>query len=90
MKDFNDFKSEKKTGSEKSGNPYSILNMFAQKYEGKSTDEMMNEIIKTAEEGRKNGTLKDGDIDAFYNTVYPLLNKSQREMLNTIVKKLKS
>ena len=66
--------------------------MFAnlsKQYEGKSSDELMQAIIKQAEVGRRNGTLTDRDIDNFASTVAPLLNDKQRRTLNVVVAKLK-
>ena len=91
MKDFNSFKSNKKKQENQSfGNsPYEIFANLSKKYEGKSSDELMQAIIKQAEIGRKNGTLSDSDIDNFASTVYPLLNDKQRKTLNTVVARLK-
>lgn len=91
MKDFNSFKSNKqKTSSESFGSsPYEIFANLSKKYEGKSSDELMQAIIKQAEVGRKNGTLSDSDIDNFASTVAPLLSDKQRKTLNSVVAKLK-
>ena len=91
MKDFNSFKSNKqKVSNESIGNtPYEIFANLSKKYEGKSSDELMQAIIKQAEVGRRNGTLSDSDIDNFASTVAPLLNDKQRKTLNSVVAKLK-
>ena len=91
MKDFNSFKSSKqKASSENFGSsPYEIFANLSKKYEGKSSDELMQAIIKQAEIGRRNGTLSDSDIDNFASTVAPLLNDKQRKTLYSVVAKLK-
>lgn len=92
MKDFNSFKSQSKKATETSENyssPYELFASLSQKYEGKSSDELMSAIIKQAEISRKNGTLSNSDIDNFASTVAPLLNDKQRKTLQSVVKRLK-
>ena len=91
MKDFNSFKSNRQSVESESlgGSPYDIFASLSKKYEGKSSDELMQAIIKQAEIGRKNGTLSDEDIDNFASTVAPLLNEKQRKTLKTVVARLK-
>lgn len=92
MKDFNSFKSQSKKDGAKtsaSSSPYELFATLSKNYEGKSSEELMQAIIKQAEEGRKNGTLTDRDIDNFASTVSPLLNDKQRKMLNTVIARLK-
>ncbi len=92
MKDFNSFKSQsKKDDGQKqpSASPYELFAALSRRYEGKSTEELMQAIISQAEEGRKNGTLSDEDIDRFASTVTPLLNDKQRKMLKSVVSRLK-
>ena len=93
MKDFNTFTSENKTTKGETidfSNPMQAFAKLASEYEGKSADEIMSAIIKQAEISRKNGTLSDGDIDNFASSVAPLLNSSQRKMLQSVVDRLKS
>ena len=91
MKDFNNFKSNKKKVENQSfsGSPYEMFASLSKQYEGKSSDELMQAIIKQAEIGRRNGTLTDRDIDNFASTVAPLLNDKQRKTLSVVVAKLK-
>jgi ATP-dependent Lon protease len=53
-------------------------------------DDVMMQIIREAEKGRRNGTLSDQDIDNFASKVAPILNDKQRKMLSKIVERLKS
>ena len=93
MKDLNRYQSKGKQGgkaeSEFSGSPFETFAKLSKKYEGKSSDEMMQAIIKQAEQSRKNGTLTDRDIDNFASSVSPLLNDKQRKMLYEVVERLK-
>ncbi|MBO7214909.1 MAG: hypothetical protein J6V66_05380 [Clostridia bacterium] len=87
MRDFNNFNSNVKKPDDKA---MGTLKAFAQKYEGASEDQIISQILIEAQKGRENGTLTDADIDRFKNMLYPMLNKSQREKLDKVVKKLKT
>ena len=91
MKDFNSYSGEQKNKAQPSNKSdvFSIFSQLAGKYEGKSSDEMMQAIIKEAEKSRRNGTLSDSDIDNFVSSVAPILNSSQQKMLVKISERLK-
>lgn len=74
--------SEKKQCEEK-------LKNTAKKYEGKSEDELMGEILKQVAAGKSSGQLKNSDIEDFYKKVSPMLNREQRKKLDTIINKIK-
>ncbi len=88
MRDFSKFQSEPNKTSEQNNN-MDLLKSLAKKYEGASENDIISAIMLEAEKGRKKGTLKDSDIDNFYNMLYPMLNASQRKKLDEVVKKLK-
>ncbi len=88
MRDFSKFQSEPNKTSEQNNN-MDLLKSLAKKYEGASENDIITAIMLEAEKGRKRGTLKDSDIDNFYNMLYPMLNASQRKKLDEVVKKLK-
>ncbi len=67
-----------------------LLKALAGKYEGKSEDEIFAAILSEAQTARKNGSLTDGDIDRFVDTVSPMLSSEQRKKLLRVVKYLKS
>ena len=96
MKDFNSYSRSddnqgKKGDSKKvSSDPMDLFKNLSAKYEGKSADDVMSQIILEAERGRRNGTLSDKDIDNFASKVTPLLNEKQRKMLSAIVLRLKN
>ena len=66
-----------------------LFSLF-KKFEGKSEDEIVSLILKTAENRRAEGTLSDREIDDFYNTIYPVLDEKKREKLDKIVALIKS
>ena len=86
MRDFNNYQNN----TDKSqADAMNAIKNFAGKYEGASENELLSEIMKEAEKGRRNGTLTDSDIDRFKSMREPLLNSSQRAKLNKIVDKIK-
>ncbi|MBO5851519.1 MAG: hypothetical protein J6R29_04220 [Clostridia bacterium] len=85
MRNFNNFESQRVDKSDAMG----ILRSFAKKYEGASEQEIINAILKEAEKGKRNGTLKDSDIDNFVNLIYPMLNANQRKHLEKVIKSIK-
>lgn len=54
-----------------------------------SESQMMDEIMKQAAKERQNGNLSDEDIEKFYKTVAPMLDKKQIEKLKKIMNMLK-
>jgi len=51
---------------------------------------MLKEIYARALEGKKNGTLSNEQIDAFYKQFSPMLDGAKRKKLQKIVEQLKS
>lgn len=61
----------------------------AGKYHGRSEGDMLKEIYSRALEGKKNGTLSNEQIDAFYAQFSPMLDGVKRKKLKQIVEQLK-
>ena len=61
----------------------------AGKYHGRSEGDMLKEIYSRALEGKKNGTLSNEQIDAFYRQFSPMLDAGKRKKLAKIVEQLK-
>ena len=92
MKDFNSYlnsNEQKGRGQPNDLDAKTLLGELAGKYEGASEEEIISAIIEEAEKSRRNGTLSDADIDAFAQSVYPMLNASQQRKLQKVVKFLK-
>ena len=85
MRNFNNFESQQPNN----GDALNLLKGFAKKYEGASEQDIISAILKEAEKGKKNGTLKNSDIDNFRDMLYPMLNPTQRKSLDKIVKTIK-
>ena len=90
MKDFNSYEPEHGDDVPAfDGDVMSTFARLAEKYEGKSGDELIAAIIKEAERSRKNGTLTDEDIDKFSAAISPMLSAKQKIMLGAVVSKIK-
>lgn len=66
-----------------------LTRQVAQAYDGKPSVEMLRSILAQAEESKRNGSLTNADIDAFYEQFSPLIDERQRKMLKSVVEKLK-
>ena len=65
------------------------LKSMAKNYEGKSENEILGEIKKTVEKGKKDGSLSDNKINEIANQISPMLNDEQKAKLNLLLKSLK-
>lgn len=67
-----------------------MATMLAKAFNGKSEGQILQTIIAQAEQGKRDGTLSNADLDNFYNTLAPLLDGYKRQKLAGIIRKLKS
>lgn len=65
------------------------MKKIALRYNGRGEGEIIKEIFARAAEGKRNGTLTNEQIDAFYKQFAPALNGSQRKRLQKLVDQLK-
>ena len=86
MRDFNNYQ---KGVDKNQADTMNAIKNFAGKYEGASENELLSEIMREAEKGRRNGTLSDSDIDRFKSMLEPMLNSSQRQKLHKVIEKIK-
>ena len=59
------------------------------KYQNMSQSDLMSELIKEASRMKQNGSLNDGSLNVLKNTLMPMLNDQQKNMLNTILNQIK-
>jgi|AGTN01.3.fsa_nt_gi hypothetical protein len=59
------------------------------KYENKSEGEMMGDLEKMIEQGRRDGTFNDEMLDAFIKNVSPMMDGAQRKKLESIARMLR-
>ena len=88
MEDFNSFAKDSNTNT----NPDDISQMvssIANKFEGKTTNDLLAEIYKQAERGKRNGTLTNAQLENFAKTLAPALDDKKRKYLYKIVEQLK-
>ena len=96
MKDFKNYVPEDKNNGKKSVNSAEVeqtVNLaaaMAKAFNGKSEGQIWQTILEQAEQGKRNGTLSNADLDNFYNTVAPLVDGFKRQKLKQIITKLKS
>ena len=57
-------------------------------YEGKSREELMEELLTSVDAAKKDGTFTKEALEEFKSKVAPMLNEEQRERLDEIAKKL--
>lgn len=67
-----------------------MATMIAGAMSGKSEGQILQTIIAQAEQGKRDGTLTNADIDNFYNAIAPMLDGFKRQKLKSIVARLKS
>lgn len=63
---------------------------LAAKYDGKNENVLLSDIYARAEEGKRNGTLTNEQIDAFYRQIEPMLDRAKKRKLQKIISQLKS
>ena len=66
-----------------------LTKKIASAYHGKSNADMLRQILVQAEEGKRNGTLTNEEIENFYSAFSPMINSSQSKQLRAIVNRLK-
>lgn len=64
--------------------------MLAKAFNGKSEGQIWQTILAQAEQGKREGTLTNADLDNFYSTVAPMLDGFKRQKLKSVIAKLKS
>ena len=66
-----------------------LTKKIASAYDGKSSADMLRNILAEAEKSKRAGTLSNEEIENFYQTFSPMLDSGQRKKLRAIVEKLK-
>ena len=96
MKDFKNYvpedKNDRQSGAQ-SGDVEQTVNLaaaMAKAFQGKSEGQIWQTILEQAEQGKRNGTLTNADLDNFYSALAPLLDGFKKQKLKQIITKLKS
>ena len=96
MKDFKNYVPDDKNGRQtgaQSGDVEQTVNLaaaMAKAFQGKSEGQIWQTILEQAEQGKRNGTLTNADLDNFYNALAPLLDGFKKQKLKQIITKLKA
>jgi len=62
---------------------------MAKKYEGKSEEELMSDILKRAAQGKQDGSIDFNQLDNMTQKIAPMLNSEQQEKLSYIMNLIK-
>lgn len=65
------------------------LKGMAKQYEGKTDAEILTDLSKAVEKGKKDGSLTNEKIDSIASTIAPMLNNEQRNKLNKLMQTIK-
>ncbi len=66
-----------------------LTKKIASAYNGMNNMDMLKNILAEAEKSKREGTLSNQEIEAFYQNFSPMLNGFQRRKLREIVDRLK-
>lgn len=93
MQDFNSFVNNENQKQQNLGgmdkNLYDLVGSLANRFDGKSQQDLIKAIYEEAKKGKQNGTLNNAQIDAFVSQLSPLLDDKKRKMLVKIANELK-
>ncbi len=93
MQDFNSFVNDEKQKGQNLGdmdkNLYDLVGSLANRFDGKSQQDLIKAIYAEAKKGKQNGTLSNAQIDDFVSQLSPLLDDKKRKMLIKIANELK-
>ena len=65
------------------------LKGMAKQYEGKSDAEILKDLSKAVEKGKKDGSLTDEKIESIASTIAPMLNREQKAKLQKLMGAIK-
>lgn len=88
MKDFANYRG-KNSAPKESADWMNEAKKLADSFHGKGEGELMKAIYERAVEGKRNGTLTNEQIDAFYAQFSPMVDGAKRKKLQKIVEQLK-
>ncbi len=93
MQDFNDYVNNTEDLEEMpegmDPNVFNMVSSLAQKFDGKSQNELLMAIYSEAKRGKQNGTLTNSDIDNFAMMLSPMLDDKKKKLLYKVVNELK-
>lgn len=89
MEDFNSYSKNNNFDDVSNSDIFKKFTEMANKFDGKSQDELLKEIYKETVKGKQNGTLSNDDIDRFAQMLSPFLDDKKSKILEKVVRELK-
>ena len=89
MRSFKDYASQTPKNTQETASAEELTKKIASAYNGKSSADMLRNILTEAEKSKRAGTLSNAEIENFYQTFSPMLDSAQRKKLRAIIDKLK-
>ena len=89
MKSFTKYSKSHAITNQTNQSAEELTEQIAQAYNGKSSAEMLKNVLIQAEQSKRAGTLSNEEIENFYQSFAPMLDSAQRQKLRAIVDKLK-
>ena len=90
MKSFKEYtENDNKKQTQTTATAEDLASQIASAYNGKSSADMLQNILMEAEKSKRAGTLSNEEIEAFYQNFSPMLNTFQRKKLREIIERLK-
>ncbi len=86
---FSDYDAPKKENERPDTDARKLFGEFLKGYEGKSEDELIASIMKTAKQKRADGTLTDEELQRFYSMIVPLIPRSKKDKLDEVYELIK-
>lgn len=87
---MNDFNSNNTPPPDNGGNTADLINALVKAFSGKSEGEIWKSVLAQAEQGKRDGTLTNKDLDNFYTALAPLLDGFKRQKLRNVINRLKA
>ena len=87
MKDFASYSGSGKQGGQEDFTKQAMRLM--KNYDGKNESELVRDIYARALAGKRDGSLTNEEIDAFYAQFAPMLDGAKRKKLQKIIEQLK-
>ena len=90
MEDFANYSKNTNKDSNQTSDWEKELKQTAARYNGKNEAELLRDIFVRAQQGKRDGTLTNEQIDAFYKQISPMLDSAKRKKLQKLLLQLKS
>lgn len=78
---------EEKIPPEQRDTAYALRDQIAQ-YEGKSENELMEQLFAAVEQGKRDGTFSKEALEQFVGQVAPMMDAAQRQKLQNLMQQI--